>query len=283
MNSSVLSEKLSERVLERLGFDRRPDPTPESLRALYAEWCRRVPFDNVRKLIHVRSGNSGPLPGSTATDFLENWLQHGTGGTCWSGAGACHALLRSLGFDAARVIGTMMVAPNLPPNHGSVRVRFEAETYLVDCSILHNEPLRLDEHAETEVPHPAWGVRCSRKDGRWFVSWRPLHKLEGLDCRLEDFGLPHEEFARRHEQTRAWSPFNYQTAARLNRDSQVVGIGFGNAVVLDEAANATSRPVSHEERNRFLIETIGISEEMVEKLPADIPTPPPPGSNGSNH
>jgi len=42
-----------------------------------------VPFDNVRKLIHVKSGKAGPLPGGTAEDFFTAWLRHGTGGTCW--------------------------------------------------------------------------------------------------------------------------------------------------------------------------------------------------------
>ena len=119
-----LSPPLRERVLAKLGFAGSPAPTFENLGAIYAAWCRGVPFDNVRKLIHVRAGNSGPLPGSTAEDFLEAWLKHGTGGTCWSGAGAFHALLASLGFDAARGVGTMLVAPDLPPNHGSVRGDF---------------------------------------------------------------------------------------------------------------------------------------------------------------
>ena len=120
--SGKLPPQLLERVLGGLGFAEVPEPIFENLRAIYAAWCQRVPFDNVRKLIHVRAGNSGPLPGSTAEDFLEAWLKHGTGGTCWAGAGTFHALLASLGFDVARGVGTMLVAPDLPPNHGSVRV-----------------------------------------------------------------------------------------------------------------------------------------------------------------
>jgi hypothetical protein len=53
-----LPPKLRERVLARLGFAGTLAPTFENLRAIYATWCRGVPFDNVRKLIHVRAGNS---------------------------------------------------------------------------------------------------------------------------------------------------------------------------------------------------------------------------------
>lgn len=281
MKSPILSDELLERVLERLDFNHRPPPTLESLRRLYAAWCRRVPFDNVRKLIHIRAGKGGPLPGSTAEDFFEAWLKHGTGGTCWTGAGACHALLQSLDFDTLRGIGTMLVTPGLPPNHGTVQVAFGSEKFLVDCSILHGEPLRLDETSETRVSHPVWGARCFRRDGHWRVAWRPLHMLDGLECRLESFGAGRDEFESRYEQTREWSPFNYELYVRLNKMDDALGVGFGKAVRLQPDGSATSHPVSSAERKRLLIEEIGMSEEIAGQLPADQPTPPPPWSKNA--
>jgi arylamine N-acetyltransferase len=276
--NGALSQELRESVLARLGFTAQPEPTLEGLRATYAAWCRCVPFDNVRKLIHVRTGNSGPLPGSTAEDFFEAWLKHGTGGTCWAGAGAFHALLTSLGFDAARGVGTMLVVPDLPPNHGSVLVTFDEARYLVDCSILHGEPLFLQEYLETCVEHPAWGVRCSQRDGRWHVAWRPLHKLDGFECRLERFGASGGEFETLYEQTRGWSPFNYEVTARLNRDDRVVGLAFGKVVSLESDRSVREASGTHAERVRVLIEDIGLGEEIVQQLPEDILTPAPPWS-----
>jgi arylamine N-acetyltransferase len=281
MNISLLPPELVEQVLTRLGFPQRPEPTFENLRRIYGAWCQNVPFDNVRKLIHLRGGNTGTFPGSTAADFFEGWLRHGTGGTCWSGAGACHAFLQSLGFDADRGLGTMMAAPNLPPNHGTVRVRFGAENFLTDCSMLHGEPLSLDEKVETRVAHPAWGLRCSREDGKWHINWRPLHKVDGLECRLEAFGLSGGDYQERYEQTRGWSPFNFELYARLNKNDRVIGIALGKAIVLPSDGSAQSRPISGAERQQLLIEEIGLSEEIVSQLPADQPTPPPPGSKSA--
>lgn len=277
-NENVLSPALLERVLAKLNFNHRPAPTLENLRAIYAAWCQRVSFDNVRKLIHKRAGDSGPFPGNTPEDFFEAWLRHGTGGTCWSGAGSFHAFLRSLGFKVARGIGTMLVVPDLPPNHGTVRVTFDQAHYLVDCSMLHGEPLRLDENSETRIKHPAWGVRCAQRDGRWHVWWRPLHKVEGFECRLERFDAEPSEFAAFYEKTRPWSPFNYELSVRINRGENVIGAGFGHGVSLLSDGSVTNTPISHEERMRLLIEDIGMSEEIVSQLPQDTPTPPPPGS-----
>src|SRR5215471_19283295 len=177
-NEPLLAEELLERVLVGLGFNKRPELTLDGLRILYGSWCQKVPFDNVRKLIHVRAVHSGPLPGTTAADFLKGWLRFGAGGTCWAGNGAFHALLVTLGFDALRGVGTMLVAPDLPPNHGTVVVNFVADQYLVDCSILHGEPLLLRKDSESSIAHPAWGVRCAIRDQKWHIRWRPLHRLD---------------------------------------------------------------------------------------------------------
>ncbi len=280
-STGVLSQALLERVLGKLGFSHLLDPTLPALQALYDAWCRRVPFDNVRKLIHVRSANLAPLPGNSAEDFFEAWLKHGTGGTCWAGAGALHALLTSLGFDSQRAVATMLVATDLPPNHGGVLVRFDSERYLTDSSILYGEPLRLEASVEPGVPHAAWGVRGYGREGRWHVAWRPLNRVSGLECRLESFGSEAEAFGYRYEQTRDWSPFNYEVTARLNCGDEVTGLAFGNEVTLHEDGTVTSTPASHDERMRVLIEDIGLSEEIVSQLPEDVPTPPPPGSKTS--
>ncbi len=275
--SQVLTEDLTERILARLGFQRRPEPTREALRDLYARWCRKVPFDNVRKLIHVRSGDSGPLPGSTPADFFTAWLDHGTGGTCWAGSGALHALLGTLGFEASRGIATMLAAPHLPPNHGTVTVTFDTERYLVDSAVLHGEPLQLAGETAS-VSHPAWGVTARlEQTGTWLLDWRALHKPEGFQCRYERFFASAAEYRNAHENTRGWSPFNYQVSARLNQGEGVAGLAFGKAVTLPPEGGVVSREVTHTERMRLLIEEIGLSEEIVGRLPVDIPTPPPPG------
>lgn len=274
----ILSAELTERVLQKLGLNAAPDPTLNSLRRLYALWGRAVPFDNVRKLIDMASGSTAPLPGTTADDFFRHWLQHGTGGTCWAGAGALSTLLRTLGFTVDRGIATMLVAPDLPPNHGTVIVTFDEGRFLVDSSILHGEPLPLIEGGEAEIEHPAWGVRCAWRDGRWHIAWRPLHKLDGFECRIERLSAEQSEYTERYEATRGWSPFNYELSARINRDGRVVGAAFGRGVVLLGDGSILAEPFSEAQRRERLIEDMGFSEEIVDQLPPDSPTPPPPGS-----
>ena len=139
--TSTLDTALVERVLDRLGLSSRPEVSLAGLADLYGAWCRKVPFDNIRKLIHVRAGNPATLPGDTPNEFFEAWLAHGTGATCWAGNGALCELLTTLGFDARRAAATMMVAPGIPPNHGSVVVHFDDARYVTDASILFVDPV----------------------------------------------------------------------------------------------------------------------------------------------
>jgi N-hydroxyarylamine O-acetyltransferase len=271
-----MPQELTDRVLERLGFHERPEATLEGLNAIYWAWCRRVPFDNVQKMIHLHTNAAGPLPGDDAESFFHAWLAHGTGGTCWAGNGGLHALVVSLGYSAVRGIGTMVTSPNVPPNHGTVLVHLDGERYMVDASILHGSALRLDEQEITRVAHPVWGVRCERRDGRWHIAWRPLHTPTGIDCRIERLEASRVEFQEAHERTRAWSPFNYAVSARLIRGDAVVGAAFGQRISIDGSGMIVHEPIDRQTRDQVLIEQIGLSEEIVSQLPPDRETPPPP-------
>jgi N-hydroxyarylamine O-acetyltransferase len=273
---NTLSKQQQERVLQKLGFSNHPEPGENSLRAIYQSWCFKVPFDNVRKLIHLYANDPAPLPGDTATDFFEAWLAHGTGGTCWSSSGALYALLESLGFTVSRGIATMLVAPDLPPNHATVLVTCDKRTFLVDSSIRTYVPLLISDDCNAQQ-YP-FNVKLIKRDDQYYIWWQPLHITTGLECRIDRFSAEGEEYQQRYERTRDWSPFNYQLASRLNTNDSIIGTAAGKWVELDAKGQAKQEEIDDEQRKRLLVERIGMSEEIVEKLPADRPTPPPPGS-----
>ena len=167
-----LDSAMQRQILRKLGIER-PEPDLAGLTRLYSRWCETVPFDNSLKLAHIAVADPAPLPGDRPEDFFESWLEHGTGGTCWSANGALFALLRAFGFDAHRGIATMLAVPDLPPNHGTVVVDLQEGRFLVDASMLHREPLPLHERV-TRVEHFAWGVEATpprrRKNERPLVS-----------------------------------------------------------------------------------------------------------------
>jgi hypothetical protein len=105
-----------------------------------------------------------------------------------------------------------------------------------------------------------------------------MHVPTGLECRLEQFSTTREDFHKRHEQTRPWSPFNYELHARLIQGDSIIGIAFGQRVKYESTGAVSQSRLVGDERQRVLIDELGIKEEIVQMLPPDTPTPPPPWS-----
>lgn len=274
----MLSQDLLERILTKLKLSNRPENDFDGLSNLYKAWCQGVPFDNSRKLVHVNANDPLPLPGGDAIDFFESWLKLGTGGTCWAGNGALHALLSSLGFAAVRGVATMMVAPNLPPNHGTVVVKIDEQDYLVDASILHNTPMLLSAETGSQPSKSApWVKELFMEDSLWRVRWVPLHRFTEIDCKIDYYPTDDADFQKRHEQTRGWSPFNYELTVRKAFGNKMLGICSGQRAEFKDGEIIFS-DLSDDEKRTFLIDQLGLAEELVLRLPADQPTPPPPNS-----
>ena len=58
----------------------------------------------------------------------------------------------------------------------------------------------------------------------------------------------------------------------------LTGLAFGNVLSLESDGGVRQCPVDDAGCRRVLIEEVGLREEMVSRLAADTPTPPPPGS-----
>ena len=261
-------------VLDKLGVDR-PAPDLDGLRAVYSAWCGAVAFDNVLKLIHLADERSGLLPGSTAETFFEAWLEHGTGGTCWSGNGALHDLLDALGFDVARAIATMLSSPEArEPNHGSVIATVDGERWIVDASILSGQPIRIPDAGEPPTGGPL--PRFEWLEAHPAVVWRTATAPEGFPCRIERIGADATEWDERHQRTSGWSPFNYQLNARVLRSGASVGVARGERFTVEPDGAVSTCELRAGERVRFLVEELGISEEIALQVPDDRPLPPRP-------
>jgi len=261
-------------VLAKLAVER-PPPDLAGLRSVYAAWCRSVAFDNTLKLIHTAEAMPGPLPGSTADAFFDAWLEHGTGGTCWAGNGALHDLLGALGFDVERAIATMLPSADVPsPNHGSVIVTIDGERWIADASILSGDPIRITEPASTDHTGPL--PRFEWFEGKPAVMWRALTAPDGFPCRIDRIGADWDEWDALHQGTAGWSPFNFELSARLVRGDESFGAARGQRFAFRRDGTFVSSPLEGQERLRFLVEELGISEEIAYRVPNDRPLPPRP-------
>jgi arylamine N-acetyltransferase len=257
----TLSARLRRRVLERLGFSSPPSGDIRGLRALYRAWCTNVPFDNVSKLIALRTSPVCPLPGGDAESFFENWVSDGAGGTCWPTSNALCELALCLGFDAQRIVGNIRDVCN--PDHASVTVTIAGANWLIDSSFLHNMPLPLGPR-KTCYRDLSTSISASpASDGAFVIQVDLPHRATPIACRLDTKSVSDVLYVERYEASRAGSPFNEHLYARRNHVAGVIVI-MGNTRFSKIGAGSFRSELSPEEVRRALWEEIGLSDRLID-------------------
>jgi N-hydroxyarylamine O-acetyltransferase len=268
----AIGNELTDSVLAKLGFSSRPSADRDGLDALYLAWCRRVPFDNLGKRIHLVSGSTDPFPNADPVVFLESWLRDGAGGTCWPSTGGLHALLAALGFDAR--LGSAAMYDNLSGpihTHGTVIVRLDGADWWVDTSMLTDQVLPLVPGGEAHLDDPVRRARVEPVDDLWRVWWTHPFVDEMIGCLLLDDDVTAEHYRTRYEASRDLSPFNTAVyATRSDADTRVT-VAFDTR--WERRAEGVTSTELGPDRERVLVEEFGYSEAIVARLPADDPPP----------
>jgi len=271
----VLAPELLERVLARLGLRERPPVDLAGLNSLYAAYCGNVPFDNVQKRIWFASDQTRALPGGNPTEFFENWLAHGTGGTCWPINGALYTLVRALGFDARRIAGSVIVE-GYPQgaNHGSILVTLDGVEHVTDAWMCSFKVLPLKPSTPASTGDGIHDIRVvPRENGFELLSYAGWDREQPLPFRPEPEHDPvdHAFWLGRYDRTKKVGFFNDTLLiCRHFRDS-ILTIGRKNKIRVAADGSLTKTEITDAERKAVLIKELGLSEAIVEKLPPDVP------------
>ena len=265
---------LMDRVLDRMGLPDSVDITPASLAQVYDAWCNSVSFDNVQKRVYFGEERSGPLPGTDPAEFLTNFVDHGTGGTCWVTSGALWATLDYLGFDARRVSGNMVGVGDFDePNHGSVAVVIDDAKFLVDSSILNHVPLELNDGAGSESARKLHETTVEWTGSTWRVNWLPGHSRDALVMELDGPGIGETRdqafWELRSEVSRSSSFFNDALYIRRSVPDGIRTIGRGKLITIDADATVIVEELNPDSQREALVTTFGLSEEIADRLPPD--------------
>lgn len=259
-DDTPLPTSLRDTVCARLGIAPAP-PTLDFLEAVYAAWCRRVPFDNVRKLIALREASPPPLPGTQAADFFEHWLAHGTGGTCWSSSNAIYMLVTALGFTARRIAGSMRDLGFI--THGSTVVTVDQRDWLVDSSALTQRPVPLFAGPYCD-PDPAFATTWAMDGDTHLLRFGAAPGPEHTVCRFMIDPIDHAYLDAAHERSRGFGRFNDITYARRN-----VADGFlvlSSAVRYHRTAHGTDvRPLDRDALRQVLADDFGLDRDILQR------------------
>jgi arylamine N-acetyltransferase len=257
----TIPEKLRRRMSDRLELGVVPQDII-GLSAVYGAWCQHVPFDNVRKLIALRTGDTGPLPGSEATDFMEAFLEHGTGGTCWSSSNALFEFVSAFGFDARRIAGSMRDLG--VPGHGSVKVALNGMDWMVDSSMLTMFPIPITDQLYV-YRDPLFGVEVEPAEGSHLVWFNTPPYPDYFPCRLLMDNVSYAFYMERYEISRTKGPFNHHVSIRYNRNGARTVLQGHTRHRTTEATGLVSNALTREELVAELIDVVGLSRAIVKR------------------
>jgi arylamine N-acetyltransferase len=180
MSKPTLAPDLVERVLGKLGLHGLPSVDLAGLNTVYRAFSSSVSNDNVQKRIWLTGDRASPVTGGDPAEFFENWLTHGTGGTCFPINGSFAALLEVLEFQVRRIVSTMMVpgAERGDSNHGSLVVSLEGVDYLTDAQCAGFEALPLRPYGETRTTSDIHAMRTFPTDHGFDVRFHSGHMRE---------------------------------------------------------------------------------------------------------
>lgn len=261
MSIKPLSASGVDQVVERLGFAERPGTDLDGLHAVYSAWSRRVPFDNLRKLVALHF-NLPEIPGIHPDDFFAAWQLTGAGSTCWGSNNAIHALLVGLGFEAKLHAASMF---DSDINHGTTIVTIDGERWMVDTSLHGDIPVSLRSEP-TAVEHAGF-VTSVRPDGdQWIFECQTPDPNFRIPCRIHD-EMDHAFTLEANEKSRAWSPFNSGIMVGIN-DATGVWMLKDNKLARIEAEGTTTTELQDSEVDEWMIETSGHSPQLVAEVRA---------------
>lgn len=271
----TLAPALVERVLTKLGLRQRPDLDLAGLNTLYAAFSGNVPFDNVQKRIWFASPQTTPLPGGDPSEFFNNWLQHGTGGTCWPLNGAMYALTHALGFDARRIVGSVIVE-GYPrgANHGSVLVTLDGINYLVDAWMASFEVLPLISGKLSSTGHGIHDITAMPTESSFeIISYPGFDREHPLPFRNEPEYDPvdHAFFLTRYDRTKTVGFFNDAIFICRHFPESIITMGRKSKFRVAADGAITKTEPTEVQRKASLVEEFGLSGEIVEKLPPNVP------------
>ncbi len=230
--------------------------------------CGSIPFDNVQKRIWFASDRSKPVTGGDPVEFFENWVKHGTGGTCWPG----NALAHALGFNACRMAGSVIIA-NYPrgANHGSVLVTLDGVDYVFDHSFGAFKLVPIVSGNRVSSGTGIHSVEVIPVDGGFEVFFHLGWTEDSLAFRTEPEHDPvdHDFFISRYDRASRVGFFNDTVLISRRFADSIVTIGRGYKLVLTNDGLKKAE-LTKPQRDEVLIEELGFSPEVVSMIPPDV-------------
>ncbi len=201
-------------------FDLRADAaSPRELLSQIARAFSRIPYENLTKIIkHAAQGSAlrarrGPL------EVVQDHVDHGTGGTCFSLTAAMLHVVRFFGWPAEPILADRRYGPN---THCAMLVWLDNTPHLLDPGYLIVHPIALPTSGDLRAPTEFNELSLVARDGGARLDLFTLHQ-DRKTYRLTYRTAPVDagEFLRAWDASFDWEMMHYPVLTRVAGGNQI--------------------------------------------------------------
>ncbi|MFP3984054.1 MAG: hypothetical protein ACLFV2_10240 [Desulfurivibrionaceae bacterium] len=239
-----------------------PEAEPEG--GLLARLCfvfSGIPFENLTKIIKSKRVISAASAKRKPDELISDFLDYGTGGTCFSLTAACTALVRFLGFEAAPILADRHYGTD---THSALLIFQDSDLFLLDPGYLIHEPCRLPVNSPLTVKRDFNDLELVPRAGGKLVD---LYTLAGRSRKLrltyKISPLDDSSYSRAWERSFAWEMMTYPVLTRCYQgEHQYLQ---GNLLRCRDREKGSKQVLSAREQHSFITSVLGINSGIVQE------------------
>lgn len=238
------------------------DPDIDHGEILLAKLCNAfssIPYENLTKIIKsdtvISAGSAKRFPDEVIRDYLD----YGTGGTCFSLTAAFIAIFNALGIEAHPILGDRRYGTD---THCALVFSHDADLLLLDPGYLIHTPVRLPTRAPVTISTGFNTIElCPQAAGRKVDLMTIVKNDRRLRLTYKVTPVDGQTFGRAWERSFAWEMMTYPVLTRYSN-----GVHYylqGNRLRIRENNQTTKHVLSPGEEHDFITKTLGIKTNII--------------------
>jgi arylamine N-acetyltransferase len=240
------------------------DPAHEGKEPLLQKLCfafSQIPYENLTKIIKsenmLSTGRAKRLP----DEVLRDYLDYGSGGTCFSLTAAFIAILDASGFEAYPILADRRYGTD---THCALVFSHEADLLLLDPGYLIHTPTKLPTITPVTFSTGMNTIECVPQEaGRKVELFTIINNDRRLRLTYKVTPVDGETFGCAWERSFAWEMMTYPVLTRYSN-----GVHYylqGDVLRIRENNQSIKQVLSPDEEHEFITKTLGIHPNILKQ------------------